>query len=271
MPDSIDVFNKNNVSYILTANEGDGREYGIKTTQEECNVKGFKWDGDDYQGTPDYAKQIDFCISYTDEIRGKKLDVPQDHPLATSLKEKSQLGRIKLIKPESPLSADDPITGFGARSFSIWNEQGELVFDSADEFAKIVLEANPNDFNSSNDSNSSADDRSDDKGVEPEAIEVAAIGKYTYAFIGLERQGGIMVYDVTVPSAAKFITYLNNRNFDEPVCTQVEDGECDNDTYNPKAGDLGPESINYFTRNGMHYIAVGNEVSGTTSVFQLNF
>lgn len=271
MPDSIDVFSKDNVSYILTANEGDGREYGIKTTQEQCDVKGFKWDGDDYQGTPDYASEIDFCISYTDEIRGKKLDVPEGHPLAESLKDKSQLGRIKLIKPDSPLGKDDPITGFGARSFSIWNEQGELVFDSGDEFAKIVLEVNPEDFNSSNDSNSSADDRSDDKGVEPEAIEVATIGKHTYAFIGLERQGGIMVYDVTAPSAAKFITYLNNRNFEEPVCSQVDDGECDNDTYNPKAGDLGPESINYFTRNGMHYIAVGNEVSGTTSVFQLNF
>nr|WP_217906457.1 choice-of-anchor I family protein [Vibrio sp. JPW-9-11-11] len=271
MPDSIDAFSMDNVSYFVSANEGDGREYGIKTTQAQCDSKGFKWDGDDYTGSPDYTQEVDFCISYTDEVRGKKLDVPDDHPLASQLKDGAKLGRIKLIKPDNPLQADDPITGFGGRSFSIWNEQGELVFDSADEFAKIVLNAETEHFNSSNDNNDSADDRSDDKGVEPEAIEVAMIGNRTYAFIGLERQGGIMVYDITTPKAAQFITYVNNRNFDQPVCTQVDDGDCDNDTYNPQAGDLGPESIHYYTRNGVHYIAVGNEVSGTTSVFELLF
>ena len=51
----------------------------------------------------------------------------------------------------------------------------------------------------------------------------------------------------------------------------IEDGDCDNDTYNSKAGDLGPESIKYFSRSGQHFIAVGNEVSGTTPVFQIEF
>lgn len=92
-----------------------------------------------------------------------------------------------------------------------------------------------------------------------------------YAFIGLERQGGIIVYDVTVPSAPVYQSYINNRHFSEPVCTEVDEGECDNDTYNSAAGDLGPESIDYFSRAGKHFIAVGNEVSGTTSVFQIGF
>ncbi|MGR5457000.1 choice-of-anchor I family protein, partial [Vibrio alfacsensis] len=78
------------------------------------------------------------------------------------------------------------------------------------------------------------------------------------------------VYDVTEPAQALFITYVNNREFYQPVCTQVDDGDCDNDQYNPKAGDLGPESIEYFTRQGNHFIAVGNEVSGTTSVFRID-
>ncbi|MFA0409968.1 alkaline phosphatase, partial [Vibrio splendidus] len=66
--------------------------------------------------------------------------------------------------------------------------------------------------------------------------------------------------------------YLNNRDFTQPVCTKVdEDGDCDNDTYNSKAGDLGPESIKYFTRSGNHFIAVGNEVSGSTSVYRVEF
>jgi hypothetical protein len=51
----------------------------------------------------------------------------------------------------------------------------------------------------------------------------------------------------------------------------VDEGECDNNTYNSAAGDLGPESIDYFSRAGKHFIVVGNEVSGTTSVFQIGF
>ena len=70
-----------------------------------------------------------------------------------------------------------------------------------------------------------------------------------------------MIYDITDPKKAQFLHYVNRRDYNQPVCTEVEDGECANGTYNPKAGDLGPESINYFTRNGSHFIAVGNEVS----------
>ncbi|NOI89486.1 alkaline phosphatase [Vibrio splendidus] len=272
MPDSITSYSVDGNTYIVTANEGDGREYGIKTTQQMCDDKGFEWDGDDYQGTENYTTGKDFCIAYVDEVRGKKLDVDVNHPLAGALKDNNQLARLKVIKPQETLAADQKVQAFGSRSFSIWDESGELVFDSGDDFARIVLEQDPENFNSTNDNNQSGDDRSDDKGVEPEAIEVAEINGKQYAFIGLERQGGIMVYDVTQPKNASFISYLNNRNFTQPVCTKVdEDGDCDNETYNSKAGDLGPESIKYFTRSGNHFIAVGNEVSGSTSVYRVEF
>ncbi|MGB1973831.1 MAG: choice-of-anchor I family protein, partial [Vibrio toranzoniae] len=258
MPDSITSYSVDGNTYIVTANEGDGREYGIKTTQKVCDDKGFEWDGDDYKGTENYTTEKDFCIAYVDEVRGKKLDVDANHPLAGALKDNKQLARLKVIKPQGTLAADQKVQAFGSRSFSIWDESGELVFDSGDDFARIVLDQDPANFNSTNDNNQSGDDRSDDKGVEPEAIEVAEINGKHYAFIGLERQGGIMVYDVTQPKTASFISYLNNRDFTQPVCTKVdEDGDCDNDTYNSKAGDLGPESIKYFTRSGNHFIAVG--------------
>ena len=237
MPDSITSYSVDGNTYIVTANEGDGREYGIKTTQKVCDDKGFEWDGDDYKGTENYTTEKDFCIAYVDEVRGKKLDVDANHPLAGALKDNKQLARLKVIKPQGTLAADQKVQAFGSRSFSIWDESGELVFDSGDDFARIVLDQDPANFNSTNDNNQSGDDRSDDKGVEPEAIEVAEINGKHYAFIGLERQGGIMVYDVTQPKTASFISYLNNRDFTQPVCTKVdEDGDCDNDTYNSKAG-----------------------------------
>ncbi|EHR4992019.1 choice-of-anchor I family protein [Vibrio parahaemolyticus] len=267
MPDTLDSYSVNGQTYIVSANEGDGREYGFKTTQAECDQAGFKWDEDDYQGTPDYTNVKGSCLSHIDEVRGKKLKVTTDHPLAEALKDNKQLARLKVIKPNHTLNVEENVQAFGARSFSIWNENGELVFDSGDDFATIALLNEGKYFNSTNDSNSSGDDRSDDKGIEPEAIEVAKINGRYYAFIGLERQGGIMLYDITEPKQAQFLHYVNHRDYTQPVCTLVENGECANDTYNPKAGDLAPESINYFARNGQHFIAVGNEVSGTTSVF----
>ncbi|MCX8798888.1 choice-of-anchor I family protein [Vibrio parahaemolyticus] len=269
MPDTLDSYSVNGKTYIVSANEGDGREYGFKTTQAECDQAGFMWDEDDYQGTPDYTNVKGSCLSHIDEVRGKKLKVTTDHPLAGALKDNKQLARLKVIKPNHTLNAEENVQAFGARSFSIWNENGELVFDSGDDFATVALLNEGKHFNSTNDSNSSGDDRSDDKGIEPEAIEVAKINGRYYAFIGLERQGGIMVYDITEPKQAQFLHYVNHRDYTQPVCTLVEDGECANDTYNPKAGNLAPESINYFTRNGQHFIAVGNEVSGTTSVFRI--
>ena len=76
---------------------------------------------------------------------------------------------------------------------------------------------------------------------------------------------------MTIPAAPVYQSYINNRDFSEPVCTLVDDGDCADDAYSPDAGDLGPESIDYFTRLGKHFIAVGNEVSGTTTVYQLGF
>ncbi|BCN26323.1 alkaline phosphatase [Vibrio alfacsensis] len=269
MPDTLDSYSVNGKTYIVSANEGDGREYGFTTTQALCDQAGFKWDEDNYLGTDKYTSEQGACLSHVDEVRGKKLKVASDHPLAETLKDNKQLARLKVIKPEQTLTAQENVQAFGARSFSIWDENAKLIFDSGDDFAKIAFMNQGQNFNSTNDNNESGDDRSDDKGIEPEAIEVAYINGRHYAFIGLERQGGIMVYDISNPMQATFVHYVNRRDYHQPVCTQVEDGDCKTDIYNPKAGDLGPESINYFTRNGQHFIAVGNEVSGTTSVFRI--
>ncbi|MEK9765882.1 MAG: hypothetical protein VW274_05325, partial [Thalassolituus sp.] len=261
-------------TYVLSANEGDGREYIYNATQETCDNAGHSWDGDDFEGTAEYSTEEGDCISFTDEARGKDIvDLVDDaHPLKEALDSNSELKRIKVTNDFESYAAGDDIVTFGARSFSIWSAEGELVFDSGDMIAQKVFAAAADNFNSTNDVNGSADDRSDDKGTEPEAIEVAEINGRVFAFVGLERQGGIMVFDISNPEAPEYQSYLNNRDFTAAVCTVVnEDSECDNDTYNSAAGDLGPESIDYFSRVGKHFIAVGNEVSGTTTVYEIAF
>lgn len=273
MPDTVTSIEIGGETYILTANEGDGREYIYETTERVCDDAGHTWDGDDNRSNELYDTEINDCISFTDEARGKDIvDLVDDaHPLKEALDDKALLGRIKVTNDFDSYAATDDIVTFGARSFSIWDASGTLVYDSGDEIANEVYRADAANFNSTNDENNSADSRSDDKGTEPEAIEVANIKGRFFAFVGLERQGGVMVFDITDPTAPVFQSYLNNRNFSEGVCTELDGDECDNDTYNEAVGDLGPESIDYFTRGGQHYIAVGNEVSGTTSIYSLGF
>jgi hypothetical protein len=102
---------------------------------------------------------------------------------------------------------------FGGRSFSIWNSSGKLAYDSGDLLERITAEAYPSNFNASNDNNT-FDNRSDDKGPEPEGVVIGKVLGKPYAFIGLERIGGVAVFDVSDPAAPKFIEYVNNRNFD---------------------------------------------------------
>jgi Ca2+-binding RTX toxin-like protein len=119
--------------------------------------------------------------------------------------------------------------------------------------------------------NNSFDSRSDDKGPEPEGVTTGVINDRTYAFIGLERIGGVLTYDVTDPTNPKFIQYINNRDFsvefDPEAATSGE-----SDAWR-KAGDLGPEGLTFISAqdspNGKPLLAVANEVSGTTTLFEI--
>src|SRR5690606_15730867 len=137
---------------------------------------------------------------------------------------------------------------------------GAQVFDSGNDFERITALRFGENFNNNNDENE-AESRSDDKGPEPEAIAVGSINGHQYAFIGLERMGGIMVYDVSNPFSPEFVQYVNNRDL------TVAPGE------GVDAGDLGPESIQFISAddspNDQPLIIVGNEVSGTTTIYQI--
>ncbi len=233
-PDAVASYQVGGQTYLVTANEGDAR---------------------DYDGFSEEARVGDLTLD------------PTAFPDAAVLQRDENLGRLKTTTTEGDLDGDgdyDRIFAYGARSFSIFQRGNALrllrVFDSGDDFEQITAAALPANFNADNDDNDSFDSRSDDKGPEPEGVAVGEIDGRTYAFVGLERVGGVMTYDVTDPAAPRFIDYTNNRNFSV-------------DAESPLAGDLGPEGILFIAAGdsptGQPLLVTSNEVSGTVSVFGL--
>ena len=227
-PDAIKYISIGGQGYLVTANEGDARDY----------------DG------------------YSEESRVKDLVLdPTAYPNAAELQEDENLGRLLSTTATGDTDGDgdiDQIYSYGARSFTIWNATtGAVVFDSGDGFEQHLAEFNPLYFNANNDNNT-LKNRSDDKGPEPEAIEVVEREGQFYALIGIERVGGIFVYNITDPANAYFVNYVNNRNFEADVTT-------------PEAGDLGVEDIIYIdpadSPNGEALVVTANEVSGTVTIF----
>ena len=230
MPDAIAQYTVGGTTYLVTANEGDAREYDA--LEEEVRV-----------GSSDY-----------------ELD-PIIFPNADFLKKNSNIGRLTVTNATGDTDGDgdfDEIHVLGTRSFSIWNTStGELVYDSGDGF-EVITANDPTYgalFNVSNDNNN-LKNRSDNKGPEPEGITLGSIKGSVYAFVTLERIGGVMTYDITDPSAPVFVSYKNNRTTDMV------------------GGDLGPEGIIYVSPEdspvSKGLVVMANEVSATISVYEIS-
>lgn len=231
MPDTIGTYRYKGRPYLVTANEGDSRDY----------------DG------------------FSEEARVKDLTLdPETFPMWSTLRKDSNLGRLKVTTTlgyDADKGAYTELYSFGARSFSIWDAQGKQVFDSADLIERTIA-ADPvfgAIFNAGH-TNKTRDDRSDDKGPEPEALALGTINGSTYAFVGLERIGGFLTFDITDPTAPRFISYVNNR--DPSVTPALGVG-----------GDLGPEGMHFIpakespTRTPL--LVVSNEVSGTVTLYSI--
>lgn len=261
MPDTIATMEYNGTTYILTANEGDDRQDWLEnvTDRTACETSGYYFDASDN------------CIdAFSAKDYYDNDNVTLNSGLATNggFGEDDELYRLKFSYHTTVAMNGgtnfDTLYAYGGRSFSIYNaETGEQVFDSGSDFEVKTAEIYGENFNNDNAENT-GDDRSDNKGPEPEALTVGKVGDKTYAFIGLERMGGVMVYDVTNPEDSTFVEYLNNRNVDIGF----------DETNFAQAGDLGPEGMKFVSAedspNGQPLLIVANEVSGTTTFYQIS-
>jgi YVTN family beta-propeller protein len=232
LPDAIASYTVNGASFFITANEGDARA--------------------DWPGFNEETRVRAHCTT--------GLDPAVFGANAANLLFDSNLGRLRITSAPNGDSDGKNASGqcnalysFGARSFSIWNSNVERVFDSGEDLERLTSSLGNVAFNASHDNNT-LDSRSPSKGPEPEGVVVGQFGKKHFAFIGLERVGGVAVYDVTDPRAPKYMDYLNTRN--------------------GVTGDRGAEGLLLIpaakSPNGKALLIVGNEVSGTVSVLQIN-
>ncbi|GJE03102.1 choice-of-anchor I family protein [Methylobacterium isbiliense] len=223
MPDAIASFTAaDGRVYFVTANEGDARS-------------------DD----SDVAR-----------LSSRTLD-PTAFPNRTTLQQAAELGRLNVSTIDGDSDGDgdlDRIVTFGGRGISIFRQEADgtitKVRETGGEFEKIIARDFPALFNQ-NQGNGQVDDRSDDKGPEPEGVTIGTVAGRTYAFVGLERVGGVMVYDVTVPAEARFVTY-------QPSASGRTDA--------------APEVLTFISAadspTGQALVVSANEVGNTTTVYQ---
>ncbi len=199
-----------------------------------------------------YEVNGDTFIVTANEGDARNQEVSRVAKLANASEFNESLGRLNVLAHKAEKKGE--LISFGGRSFSIWNQDGVQVFDSASQFEQITARDYPRLFNQ-------GDLRSDDRGPEPEALTIGKVGNAMYAFIGLERTGGIMVYNISQPENAFFVDYYNN------ISTKL-------DISDPEAGDMAPESLVFVNSidspSGQPFLISSNEVSGTLSLYKID-
>ncbi|MCI6189478.1 MAG: metallophosphoesterase family protein [Clostridium sp.] len=225
MLDGISVYTVDGVDYLLTANEGDSREWGNYLNEDERNFGKGK-------------------TSPTGKITAENSGLT---------------GKVVFFDANDydGLDSENDYL-FGGRSFTIYKIEDNFlteIFTSKNDFESKTSEYIPDYFNCSND-DKTIDDRSGKKGPEPETVIIGQIEDKTYAFVGLERIGGIMVYDITEPYKATFVNYINSRDFSSDI-----------------AGDDSPEGLHFISGEdsltGQAQLVAAYEVSGTVGVYDV--
>ncbi len=230
-PDAIDSFSWAGRTYLVTANEGDAR---------------------DYDGFSEEARVADLVLD------------PVAYPNAAVLQEDANLGRLKTTTVGGDFDGDgdvDQILSYGARSITVWTPvRGTLrrVGDTGAQIETRLARLTPEGFNANDGIIDEFDERSDDKGPEPEGVVVGMVAGRPYAFVGLERAlGGVMVFDLSVPGQPEYVTYILS-----------------NDGTGAAGNDVSPEGLAFIpaaqSPTGSPLLVASYEVSGTVAIYDLH-
>ena len=200
MPDTMKAFTSSGTNYLITVNEGDGR-------------------GDDR----DFSRLGDIAGG---DSMNTILDTTTVFPATqTGSRANSVMGRLNVSRLDGDTGANGGTAGdgkideavmIGTRSMTIWNaDTGAKIWDSGQStstnFETLLATLDPTRFNMNNGLLTNFDTRSDDKGPEPEALTIGQFGSSLLAFVGMERQNGLMVYDITDVNNPTFVSYLNSQ------------------------------------------------------------
>lgn len=205
-------------TFVATANEGDARDYDFFSEEER--------------------------------VEDVALD-PSVFPAGTQ--EETALGRLNVTTTLGDADGDglyEELYAYGGRSMSLLDHSGRMVYDSGDALERLSFGLDPAGYNTDNEP-SDIDNRSDNKGPEPEAVTTGTVGGSTYAFLGAERSGMIYAFDLSSrPGEAELAGWINTR----------ED-------------DLGPEGIVFVparrSPTGEAMLLVTYEVTGTVAAYSV--
>lgn len=246
MPDALAVFEIDGDTFFATANEGDGRgDYFLEEEDQNGNdvIVGISDVGDEARIGDLIDNDGAFGAVTIDEVVWN----------AYTDTEKAELSRLTISTIDGDTDGDgdiDVLHAFGGRSFTIFDEDGTVVFDSGSQLAELIEEIAPERFQ--DDDGDTDENRSDAKGVEPEAIEIGQIGEQTLLFIGLERDSGIVIYDISDPANAEYLNYIDGF----------------------ETNNLAPEVLEFVPASGdleTPVLLASYEVSGTTVAYDLGF
>jgi 2',3'-cyclic-nucleotide 2'-phosphodiesterase (5'-nucleotidase family) len=165
MPDGLATFSYNGENFILAAGEGDDRN--------------------DFSDPDETARVSALLTAAASATPAQKAGLVATNAL-----------KLNIFTNTGDLDRDgivDQAYTLGSRSLRIFDSKGNVVFDSGTALEELAVAKGFYPVNS----------REDDKGIEPEMVEVFTTNGRTYAFVALERTTTSMaaIFDVSNPYA----------------------------------------------------------------------
>lgn len=155
---------------------------------------------------------------------------------------KRRLGGLRISSIDGDVDGDGDIDqpmAFGGRNIAVVDpKSGEIIWDSGSHIEELVAERWPERFNAD-------DSRSTKSGPEPEGLAIGVMYGRTFGFVGLERIGAVLMYDLSDPRDVRFVDAI-----------ALSEGS-------------SPEGLCVFSKDEKHYLAVASEQVERLTIFEI--